>query len=43
MIQVAGEVAHPLSLTDEELAKLPRQTVRAKGHDGVESQYEGVP
>ena len=43
LIQVAGDVAHPLNLTGEELAKLPRQTVRAKGHDGVESQYEGVP
>jgi DMSO/TMAO reductase YedYZ molybdopterin-dependent catalytic subunit len=42
MIQIAGEVSHPLSLTAPELAKLARQTVRAKGHDGVESQYEGV-
>jgi DMSO/TMAO reductase YedYZ molybdopterin-dependent catalytic subunit len=41
-IQVTGDVAHPLSLNPEELAKLPRQSVRAKGHDGVESQYEGV-
>jgi DMSO/TMAO reductase YedYZ molybdopterin-dependent catalytic subunit len=22
---------------------LPRQTVRSKGHDGVEAQFEGVP
>ena len=43
LLQVAGEVAHPLSLSAEELAKLPRQTVQAKGHDGVESQFEGVP
>jgi DMSO/TMAO reductase YedYZ molybdopterin-dependent catalytic subunit len=43
LLQVAGDVGHPLSLTGEELAKLPHQTVRAKGHDGVESQYEGVP
>jgi DMSO/TMAO reductase YedYZ molybdopterin-dependent catalytic subunit len=41
-IRVSGEVAHPLSLTHEELGKLPRQSVQAKGHDGVESQYEGV-
>ena len=42
LIQVVGDVAHPLSLTSEELAKLPRQTVRAKGHDGVDSQFDGV-
>ena len=42
LLQVAGDVSQPLSLTGEELAKLPRQTVRAKGHDGVESHYEGV-
>jgi DMSO/TMAO reductase YedYZ molybdopterin-dependent catalytic subunit len=41
-IQVVGEVARPLSLSVEALAKLPRQTVRAKGHDGIESSYEGV-
>jgi DMSO/TMAO reductase YedYZ molybdopterin-dependent catalytic subunit len=43
VVQVVGQVAQPLSLTKEELAKLPRQTVEAKGHDGVESQFEGVP
>jgi DMSO/TMAO reductase YedYZ molybdopterin-dependent catalytic subunit len=42
-LQVYGEVSEPLSLSSEEFAKLPHQTVRAKGHDGVESQYEGVP
>jgi DMSO/TMAO reductase YedYZ molybdopterin-dependent catalytic subunit len=42
LIQVVGEVAHPLDLTVEAFAKLPRQTVRTKGHDGVESNYEGV-
>jgi DMSO/TMAO reductase YedYZ molybdopterin-dependent catalytic subunit len=42
MIQVVGEVAHPLGLDREALAKLPHQTVRAKGHDGVESQFDGV-
>ena len=35
-------MAHPLSWTATEFAKLPRQSVRAKGHDGVESQYQGV-
>ena len=29
-------------LSAEDFAKLPRQAVKAKGHDGVESQYEGV-
>jgi hypothetical protein len=42
LMQVAGEVAHPLRLTAADFAKLPRQTVQAKGHDGVDSRYEGV-
>jgi DMSO/TMAO reductase YedYZ molybdopterin-dependent catalytic subunit len=42
-LAVSGEVPHPLSLSSAEFAKLPRQTVRAKGHDGVESQFQGVP
>ena len=43
LLQVVGHVAQPLSLSQDQLAKLPRQTVRAKGHDGVEAQFEGVP
>ena len=43
LLQVVGHVAQPLSLSEDQLAKLPRQTVRAKGHDGVEAQFEGVP
>jgi DMSO/TMAO reductase YedYZ molybdopterin-dependent catalytic subunit len=42
LLQVAGEVTHPISLSGDEFAKLPRQTVKAKGHDGVDSQFEGV-
>jgi len=42
LLQVAGEVSHPLSITGDEFAKLPRQTVKAKGHDGVDSQFDGV-
>jgi DMSO/TMAO reductase YedYZ molybdopterin-dependent catalytic subunit len=42
LLQVVGQVAHPLSFSKEQFAKLPRHTVRAKGHDGVESQFEGV-
>jgi DMSO/TMAO reductase YedYZ molybdopterin-dependent catalytic subunit len=43
LLQVVGHVTQPLSLSEEQLAKLPRQSVRAKSHDGVESQFEGVP
>jgi DMSO/TMAO reductase YedYZ molybdopterin-dependent catalytic subunit len=42
LLQVNGEVAHPLALSAKELASLPRQRVRAKRHDGVVSEYEGV-
>ncbi len=41
-VQVTGEVARPSTFSAEDLAKLPRQTVKAKAHDGAESQYEGV-
>ena len=43
LLEVRGEVPHTLSWTAAEFAKLPRQTVHAKGHDGVESEYQGVP
>ncbi len=42
LLRVAGEVAHAQQYRAEDLAKLPRQTVRAKSHSGVEAQYEGV-
>jgi DMSO/TMAO reductase YedYZ molybdopterin-dependent catalytic subunit len=41
-VEVTGEVARPLIFSAEEMANLPRQTVKAKAHDGTESQYEGV-
>ena len=41
-LTVGGDVEHPLKLTAAELAKLPRQTVRAKDHSGKEAAYEGV-
>jgi DMSO/TMAO reductase YedYZ molybdopterin-dependent catalytic subunit len=41
-VQITGEVARPMTFSAEDLAKLPRQTVKAKAHDGTESQYEGV-
>ncbi len=43
LVQVIGDVSHPLALSGADLAKLKRQTLQAKRHDGVESQYEGVP
>jgi DMSO/TMAO reductase YedYZ molybdopterin-dependent catalytic subunit len=43
LVQVSGDVSHPLALSAADLAKLKHQTVRAKRHDGVESQFEGVP
>ncbi len=43
LVQVSGEVSHPLDLSAADLAKLKHQTVRAKRHDGVESEFEGVP
>jgi DMSO/TMAO reductase YedYZ molybdopterin-dependent catalytic subunit len=43
LLEVGGEVPHPLSWTAAEFAKLPRHTLRAKGHDGVESPFQGVP
>jgi DMSO/TMAO reductase YedYZ molybdopterin-dependent catalytic subunit len=41
-LTVSGEVPKPLSLTVADLAKLPRQTVRARDHGGKESDFEGV-
>jgi hypothetical protein len=43
LLEIVGEVAHPISFTAAEFAKLPRRTVRAKGHDGIESGFQGVP
>jgi DMSO/TMAO reductase YedYZ molybdopterin-dependent catalytic subunit len=43
LLRVGGDVPRALELTAAELARLPRQTVRAKGHDGKESAFEGVP
>jgi DMSO/TMAO reductase YedYZ molybdopterin-dependent catalytic subunit len=41
---IAGDVAHPLTLTKDDLAKLPRTsvTVKGEGSDAVETAYEGV-
>lgn len=42
LLSVGGEVEHTLKLTAADLAKLPRQTVSAKDHDGKETTFEGV-
>jgi DMSO/TMAO reductase YedYZ molybdopterin-dependent catalytic subunit len=42
IVSVKGEVERPLELKSEAFAKLPRQTVHAKDHDGKEADYEGV-
>jgi DMSO/TMAO reductase YedYZ molybdopterin-dependent catalytic subunit len=40
---VGGDVPQPLKLTTPEFARLPRQTVRAKDHEGKEAEFAGVP
>jgi hypothetical protein len=40
-IQVAGDVKQPLTLTADDLAKMPRATVRTM-NNGMETVYEGV-
>ncbi len=42
-LSVSGEVEKPLKLTAADLAKLPHRSVRAKGHDGKEAEFDGVP
>lgn len=41
-LTVGGEVEKPLNFSAEEIAKLPRTTLRAKDHSGAESTFEGV-
>jgi DMSO/TMAO reductase YedYZ molybdopterin-dependent catalytic subunit len=41
-LSVEGEVPRPLKLSMIDLAKLPRQTVTAKDHDGKTATFEGV-
>ena len=40
-IQVSGDVKQPLTLTADDLAKMPRATVRTM-NNGMETVYEGV-
>jgi hypothetical protein len=41
-LSVQGDVATPLSLTADDLAKMPRQTVSVPAPDGNKIVYEGV-
>jgi DMSO/TMAO reductase YedYZ molybdopterin-dependent catalytic subunit len=43
VLRVGGDVPRPVGLTAAEFGRLPRQTVRAKDHDGKEAEFEGVP
>lgn len=42
-LRVGGEVERQLNLSGDDLAKMPRRSVRAKDHSGNESEFEGVP
>ena len=39
---VSGDLAAPLVLKADDLAKMPRQTVSVQEHDGSKVEYEGV-
>jgi DMSO/TMAO reductase YedYZ molybdopterin-dependent catalytic subunit len=43
VLSIAGDVPRPCKLTAPEIARLPRQTVRAKDHQGKEADFDGVP
>jgi DMSO/TMAO reductase YedYZ molybdopterin-dependent catalytic subunit len=40
---VKGDVATPLTLKAEDLAKMPREKVSVDDQDGTKVEYEGVP
>ncbi len=42
-LRISGEVERQLNLSGDDLAKLPRRSVRAKDHGGKESEFEGAP
>ena len=43
VVAVQGDVERPVRLKASDLAKMPRQSVKAKDHDGKESVFEGIP
>ncbi|MGD0438520.1 MAG: molybdopterin-dependent oxidoreductase [Bryobacteraceae bacterium] len=42
-LTVAGDIAAPLTLKAEDLARMPRETVSVPDQDGNKVEYEGVP
>jgi DMSO/TMAO reductase YedYZ molybdopterin-dependent catalytic subunit len=42
-LAVTGDVATPLTLKAEDLAKMPREKVSVSEEDGAKVEYEGVP
>ena len=42
-LTVTGDIAAPLALKAEDLAKMPRETVSLAEQDGTKIEYEGVP
>jgi hypothetical protein len=42
VLAIQGDIASPLSLTADDLAKMPRQTVSLPAPDGTKIVYEGV-
>jgi len=42
-LTVSGDIAAPLTLKPEDLAKMPRETVSIPDQDGTKVEYEGVP
>jgi DMSO/TMAO reductase YedYZ molybdopterin-dependent catalytic subunit len=41
-LAITGDVPMPLTLTADDLAKMPRETVSVDDQDGTKVQYEGV-
>jgi len=42
LITINGEVANPIKLSADDLAKLPHRSVQAKDHDGKDTAFEGI-
>jgi hypothetical protein len=42
VLRVEGLIERALSLSAEDLGRIPRQTVEAKDHDGKLARFEGV-
>jgi hypothetical protein len=42
-LTIKGDIAAPVTLTADDLAKMPRETVTVADQDGTKISYEGVP